>query len=257
MDGKVLAKRHHHLNQWNNWLMHADGGRFLLQEEISRATKLLSTPYFKSVVLIGVPNQQPFLQEVGGLHQVVLSALPQNGAKAYIEVDYQELPIFSGEVDLVIMPHTLEWVENPRQLLHEACRIVKREGLIIIFGFNPRSLFKVIQLWKKKTGIPWAADFLPMQELKNWLELAGFQIEKLYSFLYRPLGQSYFFDNYRICNWIGENIFPYYGGIYTLLARAKEIPLTPIRMQWKQHLSGARISSAISSNTMHNHDGLQ
>jgi SAM-dependent methyltransferase len=206
----------------------------------------------KYVALIGVPGQKSLLAESAGLHQFIISSLSSHNETHYIEADYQELPIASGQVDFVILPHTLEWVEHPRQLLHEACRIVKPEGLIALFGFNPHSLFKFTQMWHKKQGAPWAGNFLPIRELKQWMELTGFQIVSSHSFMYRPLAKyAYFFDRFPLIEWLGENIFPYYGGLYALLARAKEIPLTPIRMQWKQQLSSVRVSSAISGNTIH------
>ena len=250
-----MATRYQNLKQWNHWLAASpDGGHMLLHEEAKELSAILSQQMLaKYAALIGVPAQKMLLQQSNGLYQVLIGALShRHDETVYIEADYQELPIFSGQVDLVILPHTLEWVEHPRQLLAEACRIVKPEGLIVIIGFNPHSLFKCTQLWKKKSGIPWSAAFLSMHELTNWVKLAGFHIEQLSSFLYRPLTKhSYFFDRLPIFEWIGKHVFPYYGGLYMLVARAKEIPLTPIKMQWKQQLTGARISSAMSGRTIH------
>lgn len=248
-----MAKRYHNLKQWNHWLTNSSGGQFLLHEERRVLAQMLTQNIFnKHVALIGVPGQKSLLQETAGLHQFTIGSLSGHGETRYIEADYQELPIFSGQIDLVVLPHTLEWVEHPRQLLYEACRIIKPEGLIVIFGFNPRSLFKLTQMWKQNKGIPWCADFLSIYELKKWMELAGFQIESTSSFLYRPLEKyAYFFDQVPLCEWIGKTVFPYYGGVYALLARAKEIPLTPIKMQWKQQLSSVRISSAISGHSIH------
>lgn len=253
-----MERRYHNLTQWNQWLANTSGGHCLLKEESRVLSKMIPDSVFnKHATLIGVPAQQSMLQTSLGLHQFMISALFASGKRSYIQADYQELPIISGQIDLVILPHTLEWVERPRQLLAEACRIVKPEGLILVFGFNPHSLFKLTQWYEKKRGIPWSADFLPVHELKRWMELAGFQIEAVSSFLYRPLIKyAYFFDRFPVFEWVGEHIFPYYGGVYAVLARAKEIPLTPIRMQWKQHLGDSiRISSAISRHTIH--DGVK
>jgi SAM-dependent methyltransferase len=249
-----LAKRYHNLQRWNHWLTKSRGGQLLLAEEQRVLSTMLAPSIFnKHAILIGVPTQKSLLTETNTLHQIIISALANRGVMQmqYIEADLEELPILSGQVDLVLLPHTLEWVEHPRQLLAEACRIVRPEGLIVIFGFNPHSLFRLTQLWEKKQGIPWSADFQPVSELKKWMQLAGFQIESSYSFLYRPLSKyAYLFDHFPVCEYIGKHIFPYYGGVYALLARAKEIPLTPIKMQWKQQLSAVRISSVISGHTI-------
>lgn len=247
-----MAKRYHNLQRWNHWLTESRGGQLLLEQEQRILSTMLAPSIFnKHAILVGVPKQKSLLTDLNVLHRIMISALPSHDKMQHIEADYEELPIFSGQVDLVILPHTLEWVEHPRQLLAEACRIVRPEGLIVIFGFNPHSLFRLTQLWEKKQGIPWSADFLPISELKKWMQLAGFQIEASYSFLYRPLSKyTYLFDRFPLCEYIGKHIFPHYGGVYALLARAKEIPLTPIKMQWTQQLSAVRISSVISGHTI-------
>lgn len=246
-DGKVLASTHY-LKQWNAWLTQSHGGQRLLNEESDCLVKWLENYFSKYAVLIGVPQQLCLIQHPAILHGILLSSLAPSHAFPYIEVDYQELPITTGQVDLVVLPHILECVEHPRQLLAEACRIVKPEGLIIIFGFNPYSLFKLTQWWLKKSGTPWSRDILPLRELKKWLELASFQIEKQRSFMYRPLLQSAsIFEKLALSEWLGARLLPDYGSVYALLARAKEIPLTPIKLKWKQQLNGIRIAPTITS----------
>jgi hypothetical protein len=71
------------------------------------------------------------------------------------------------------------------------------------------------------------------------------------TFFYRPLiKNASIFDWFSLGEWIGQHLFPYYGGLYMLVARAKEIPLTPIKVQWTQRLSGVRVSSVISGHTI-------
>ncbi len=51
--------------------------------------------------------------------------------------DLLELPFESQSVDLIVMPHTLEFTADPHGLLREVERVLIPEGrLVIICGFN-------------------------------------------------------------------------------------------------------------------------
>lgn len=54
------------------------------------------------------------------------------------------------------------------------------------------------------------------------------------------------FNKLHFLERIGSLICPVLGGAYVLVARAKVIPLTPIKLKWKQQLGDIRISSTIS-----------
>ena len=128
------------LQHWNQWLTKPFLGTALARAEREVLTKLLVNHYGKHAVLIGVPHQMPLLQETHFSSPTLISPLHAHDLENHvIESDLHELPILSGSVDLVLLPHTLEFVENPRQLLAEACRIIKPEGLMVVMGFNPYS----------------------------------------------------------------------------------------------------------------------
>ncbi len=44
-------------------------------------------------------------------------------------------------IDLIVMPHALEFTDDPHLMLREAWRVIRPEGQIVISGFNPFSLF--------------------------------------------------------------------------------------------------------------------
>ena len=49
------------------------------------------------------------------------------------------LPFASDSIDAIILPHTLELVEDPYAVLREAERVLCAEGCLMICGFNPWS----------------------------------------------------------------------------------------------------------------------
>lgn len=156
-DGKTLAHGHRTLQHWNQWLAQDFLGKSLLQAEKEVFARLLHRHYGKHVVLIGASHQLPLLEATQIPCRSILSPLLQRGDSQcpYIESGLRELPLLTGSVDLVMLPHTLEFVDYPRQLLAEACRVVKPDGLIAICGFNPYSIWGVKNAYlnRKKTMI--------------------------------------------------------------------------------------------------------
>jgi SAM-dependent methyltransferase len=53
----------------------------------------------------------------------------------------EQLPIASQSLDLVALPHLLEFSAHPHQVLREAERVLRPEGRLLIAGFNPLSLW--------------------------------------------------------------------------------------------------------------------
>lgn len=221
-------------------------------EEESRILSQLITRHFgKHVLLIGVPEQADLLKATSIPCHSLLTPLTQREKKSiFIEGDFHELPILTGSIDLVLIPHVLEMVDNPRQLLAEACRIIKPEGLIVVYGFNPYSMWGLKKLMNKNQNMPWSSHFIHASHVKNWLHLADFAMEKQMAALFRPpFNNPSLYQKLHFLENLGSKCLPIFGGVYVLLARAKVIPLTPIRMKWKQRLSsGINITTSIPGN---------
>jgi len=227
---------HRSIIKWNQWLNKSLGQR-VLQSEQALLGSFLNNLYGKHAVLIGVPSQQDLLRIADIPCRLMLTPLLADKQEDFkiTEISLHELPIASGCVDIVILSHTLELVDNPRQLLAEACRIVKPEGHVIIFGFNRYSLSG----WKK---LPFLHT-LKQRVIRQWLHLLDFEMVKESMALYGP----------PILEWIGNKChLPWGGVVYVLMAQAKVIPLTPIRLRWKQSLSSIRIPARIPGPTIRN-----
>lgn len=233
------------LQQWDLWLTQFLG-HSVLEAEKKFLLNCLSTYFGKQGLLLGVPHQNELLKASVTAHQIVLTPLISKTRQIKtIESEFDELPISSGRVDLVLLPHTLEYLDNPRQLLSEACRIVKPEGHIVILGFNPMSLWGIKKMFSKKNKgiVPWSSNFIRAGSIKEWLSLADFELVKQNTLLFRPpLKHQGLYRKLNFLEWVGRKCGGYFGGVYVLIAKAKVIPLTPIRMRWKQSLPGIRVT---------------
>lgn len=235
-----MAKMYRTAQQWDHWLGQSLG-QGVLDAEKKFLIKSLANYYGKHGVLIGVLHQHELLKASVTSHQIVLTPLVSKTRQIKtIESDFHELPIASGSVDLVLLPHSLEYIDNPRQLLAEACRIVKPEGHIVILGFNPYSLWGLKRLLSRRKGMPWKTHFILSSVVKSWLGLADFELVKQDFILYGPPLKRQI--KFKFFDWLGRICFKPAGGVYILIAKAKVTPLTPIRLRWQQTFSTIRVS---------------
>lgn len=91
---------------------------------------------------------------------------------------FNALPIETESVDLIVALHTLEFVDDPHQVLREFDRVLIPNGCLIIIGFNPygpQSLLKPIRL---RRGVPWCGRFYSSWRLQEWFSVLGFAVKE-------------------------------------------------------------------------------
>ncbi|HLB57308.1 MAG TPA: class I SAM-dependent methyltransferase [Gammaproteobacteria bacterium] len=238
-----MVKTYRTTQHWDHWLTQFLG-KSLLEAEQRFLQSLLADQYGKHALLIGVPRQYGLLQSSVISHHIVLSPLLNRHIPVQcIESEFDELPVAAASVDLVLLPHTLEYINNPHHLLAEACRVVKPEGHIIIVGFNPWSLWGLKRYLTKNKSTVWPERFISANTVQKWLELADFKLVKKNKMLFRPpLHHHRLYKKLEFLEWLGQKCFLPFGGVYILTAKAKVIPLTPIKLRWKQPLPALRVT---------------
>ena len=94
----------------------------------------------------------------------------------------EELPFQSGTFDIVLCCDVIEHVENPPQVIREASRVLKKNGLFLHETINRTWLSKLIyiklfQEWKKYAWLPedfhLYERFIKPRELENMMKQAG------------------------------------------------------------------------------------
>jgi len=145
------------------------------------------------------------------------------------------LSIGSDCIDTVVMPHTLEFSDDPHQVLREVDRVLIPEGHVVILGFNPWSLWMVWRLalgWRGKP--PWCGRFVSQTRLKDWLRLLGFDIIESRQFFFRPpLSHKGAMRRLRFLDRIGQRWIPFIGAGYVVVAQKRVTTLTPIKPRWR------------------------
>ncbi len=165
--------------------------------------------------------------------------------------EFENLAIQNHSLDAVILPHTLEFEQNPHQILREVERILVAEGKAVFLGFNPYSIWG---LWHKywELKVKWQANktdeivlagqvplpscghLISQRRLSDWLQLLGFDIDLQSEYFFRPpIRSSVLLKKLEFMELAGQfsKILP--AGAYLLVATKRVSTLTPIRQGWK------------------------
>lgn len=161
-----------------------------------------------------------------------------------------QLPVQADSLDIVILPHVLDFATEPHQVLREVERVLIAEGHVIILGFNPWSIWNLVRLflfWSKKA--PWNANFFAPFRVVDWLTLLGFEVVKRRGYFYQlPVQNEKLSKNMRFIANIFQRFLPRMGAGYVLVARKRVETLTPIRPSWRSRRKS--VSSTVEAETM-------
>lgn len=87
------------------------------------------------------------------------------------------LPIDSHAVDVVVLPHVLEFEPHPHDALREAARVLVPEGSLVVLGFNPLSVIGLRRVLRYRAAdAPWCGTYFGAGRLRDWLTLLGFDL---------------------------------------------------------------------------------
>lgn len=146
----------------------------------------------------------------------------------------ERLPIAADSVDLVVLPHALEFADDARQVLREAERVLIPEGRLVVLGFNALSLWGLWRLARRgQGGVPWCGRFLTSFRVGDWLSLLGFDIERQETLMFRPPWRRALLQQFSSLDTLGRRFWPVLGGVYALRAVKRVSTLMPLRPSWK------------------------
>ncbi len=147
-----------------------------------------------------------------------------------IRAELHHLPIASTSVEAVLLPHTLEYAEDPHELLREVDRVMVGEGHVLVCGFNPRGPWGLRHLVSRRRFPPPVVRLLSETRVRDWLHLLGFEVVGSRRYFFAPPWSQVLPERTR--SWLerrGPVLAPPLAGAYLLKARKRMHALTPIR----------------------------
>jgi SAM-dependent methyltransferase len=157
---------------------------------------------------------------------------------ADLRADFRDLPIASNSVDLLVLPHVLEFSDNPHQILREVARVLLPEAQVVIACFNPWSLWGFRRLFHRDGHYPWRGRFINLPRIKDWCALLGLEINAGEMGCYvPPCSTEKWLKRFTFMEAAGDRWWPIAGGVYFLQAVKRVRGLHLIMPKWKDQLA--------------------
>lgn len=247
--GAVTPERREMKAGLNGWLSRG-AGALLRRREMQIASHLISNLFGYQLILIGPPAYIPMIARSRVLQTSVIVppscdgigpcevAPASDGFTEYpfLSAHADALPLASDSVDVLLLPHVLEFSRDAHAALREAERTLVGEGHLVLIGFNPLG---PMGLWRAclrhRNTSPWTGEFFSLSRMKEWLAVLGFDIVETHLAFFRPpLENRRLLTQLRFLERVGSYCWPHLGATYVILARKRLTTITPVRARWRR-----------------------
>ena len=186
----------------DSWLRDAPGAS-LLEAETALLAEVLDDVFGWELLQVGLWGPPRGLIHASRTRQQTLIA--ERAVEGVNPVTrLPQLPIASGTVDAVLLPHTLEFLPDPKAMIRETDRVLAGEGQLIVVGLRPWSLWGMRSRLSRGRFPPGVRSLLAERRICDWLALLGYEIIASRHYLH---------------------------GAYILKARKRVYTMTPIRIR--------------------------
>ncbi|MFN7086739.1 MAG: class I SAM-dependent methyltransferase [Burkholderiales bacterium] len=207
-------------------------GRYLLVREQAYFDTAVADVFGYHALQLGLPELD-FLRA----SRIAMRCRVDVAGGVEIRADFRDLPIASNSVDLMVLPHVLEFSEHPHQILREVERVLLPEAHVVIACFNPWSLWGLRRIFHFHSQYPWRGRFINLPRLKDWLALLGFEISAGQMSCYvPPCTQQKWLERCSFLEDAGDRWWPMAGGVFFLQAIKRVRGLRLIMPKWSDRL---------------------
>jgi len=206
-------------------------GQMLLEQERGRIGTSLECAFGLYCVQIGSWGEPDTFLSLARTRRAVLVAMPGVPGAALIS-EPAALALQSDSVDVMLLPHTLEFEPDPHEVLREVGRVLRGEGELLVLGFEPLGSWSLRNSFTRGGCPPGLRRTISESRLADWLKLLGFEVGAAERFLYAPPLRALHTGQAR--GWlerIGRRAWPRLSGAYLLHARKRVHSMTPVRLR--------------------------
>lgn len=231
----------------SEWLSTPLGAR-LLETELRYFDLELADVFGFNAVQIGLP-EHPYLRS----NRMPFHCVTGIDGPVGLRCDPAAMPLQTASIDLVVLPHALEFSSNPHQVLREVARVLMPEGHVVLAGFNPWSLWGARRLATRgEPAYPWCGQFITLPRIKDWMALLGFELAggRMCSYA-PPLRSEKWSGRFKFMEAAGDRWWPFAGGVYYLHGIKRVTGMRLITPQWK----GAQVKKKALAAVPHKTNG--
>lgn len=144
------------------------------------------------------------------------------------------MPVSSDSIDIVILPHVIEFEKDPYAVLRESERVLVPEGHVIVAGYNALGPMGAWNLLHRHHA-PWTGRFYTASRVKDWLSVLGFDtVARGGCFFRPPLSNARALRRLKGFERIGSRFWPRLCGTWLLVARKRTATPTLLRPGWRR-----------------------
>ncbi len=209
-------------------------GAMLLEQEREIVARSLECAFGLHCLQVGAwGGAETFLALARTRRAALVAASAASAASgAALVAEPAALALQSDSVDVMLLPHTLEFAPDPHEVLREAGRVLSGEGELVVLGFEPLGSWSLRHAFTRGGCPPGLCRTIPAQRLSDWLKLVGFEVGATERFLYAPPLASLRTGEARgLFERIGRRAWPRFSGAYLLHARKRMHSMTPVRLR--------------------------
>ena len=208
-------------------------GQYLLAREQAYFDKAVADVFGYNAFQLGMPG----IDLLRG-SRIALQCRVDPVGPAAMRADFRDLPIASNSADLVVLPHVLEFSDDPHQILREVARVLLPEAQVMIACFNPWSLWGFRRFFGRKARYPWNGHFINLPRLKDWCALLGLEISAGRMNCYvPPCASEKWLGRFEFMEAAGDRWWPIAGGVYFLQAVKRVRGMRLIMPKWSDRMA--------------------
>lgn len=172
--------------QLAQWYAESPVGQALQAQEAAYLKEVLHLGYGQHFLQLGRLGWEDTFWEADGLRRawIVQTHWPAVTNSCHAIASAAELPFANGSIDVLLLPHSLEFTTDCPALLQEVERVLKPEGQLHLLGFNPWSAFSLcrcLSLRQRRTA-PGKGRFFSSGRVLAWLQRLKFEAQMTASF---------------------------------------------------------------------------
>lgn len=213
-------------------------GRYVLDWERSKHDQLVADIFGFNALQLGLPaidylraNRMPFRFRCD-----------DHAGAVTVQSDLHYLPFAANSIDLVVLPHVLEFDDNPHQVLREVERVLVPEGSVVVAGFNPYSLWGAKRRLSRRRELPpWRGRYISVPRLKDWFALLGLEPRAGAFGCYAPaVTQEKWLRRFQFLDLAGDRWWPIGGAVYVIQAIKRVPGMRVIMPKWRDRMARAK-----------------
>lgn len=222
------------LPKMDQWVCHTYG-HYVLDMERKVLSAVLPGLFGYNIAQIGGPAHDHYLHDSLIRHKIRLSPdVHSDFDGSNVVSSLYEMPFLPESLDVMVLPHVLEYTADPKAVLKSCYDSLVPEGHLIILGFNAWSLWGLAKLIRPNDRVYRRADFIASHNMRKLLQQQDFEIKVHKSMCYRPpIKNESWFHKVKFLEPLGRMIWPYLGAVYIMVARKRVAPMNFIGVNVK------------------------